>query len=59
VGGVAAPVLGRVADGYGIHAALMVLAFFPLVAGLFMLTLPRRHPLTDPVLGGTGGGVLE
>jgi MFS transporter, FSR family, fosmidomycin resistance protein len=59
VGGIAAPVLGRVADGYGIHAALMVLAFFPLVAGCLTLTLPRRHPATDPVLSRAGRGVLE
>ncbi len=55
VGGVAAPILGRIADGYGIHTALMVLAFFPLVAGCLTLTLPRRHPSTGPVLRTTEG----
>jgi MFS transporter, FSR family, fosmidomycin resistance protein len=59
VGGVAAPVLGRIADGYGIHAALMVLAFFPLVAGCLTLTLPRRHPSADPVLRPTGRAIPE
>jgi FSR family fosmidomycin resistance protein-like MFS transporter len=56
VGGIAAPVLGRVADTYGMHTAFMVMALFPLVAGCFTLTLPRRFPPpADPVLSQTVG----
>lgn len=40
IGGVAAPVLGWIADGYGIEIALKTLVFMPLVATAFTLTLP-------------------
>ncbi len=41
VGGLIAPVLGRVADLYGIHMALVGLACVPLVATGLAFTLPR------------------
>ena len=41
IGGVATPVLGRVADQYGLWAALAVLACVPLASTGLALTLPR------------------
>ena len=41
IGGVATPLLGRVADHYGLWATLAVLSFVPLVAAGLALTLPR------------------
>ena len=46
VGGIVAPVLGHVADLYGIHTALVVLACVPLLATVLACTLPRSHQLT-------------
>lgn len=43
VGGIVAPVLGHVADLYGIHTALMGLACVPLLATVLALTLPRSQ----------------
>lgn len=43
VGGIIAPVLGRVADLYGIHTALVGLACVPLVATGCAFTLPRAR----------------
>ena len=42
VGGLAAPVLGQIADHSGIGAALTVIAFLPLLATAFAITLPVR-----------------
>ena len=44
VGGIAAPVFGRLADRYSIETTLMVVALIPIVASCLMLTLPRRDP---------------
>jgi FSR family fosmidomycin resistance protein-like MFS transporter len=41
IGGVATPLLGRVADHYGLSAMLVVLSFVPLVSAGISLTLPR------------------
>lgn len=42
LGGAAAPVLGLVADNYGISATLLIVAVMPLVGLALALTLPRR-----------------
>lgn len=41
VGGVATPLLGRVADTYGLWTALATLSFVPLLSAGIALTLPR------------------
>ena len=41
VGGIAAPLLGRIADSSGIPAVLTILIFLPLVAIAFAATLPE------------------
>jgi FSR family fosmidomycin resistance protein-like MFS transporter len=41
IGGVATPLLGRVADQHGLWAALAVLSAVPLVSAVLALTLPR------------------
>ena len=41
IGGITAPVLGHVADLYGIHIAVISLALFPLLGTVLALTLPR------------------
>jgi FSR family fosmidomycin resistance protein-like MFS transporter len=41
LGGLVAPVLGRIADLHGVHAALSTLLFVPLVGALIAATLPR------------------
>jgi FSR family fosmidomycin resistance protein-like MFS transporter len=41
LGGIAAPVLGRVADLHGVRAALTTLVLVPLVGALATITLPR------------------
>jgi FSR family fosmidomycin resistance protein-like MFS transporter len=41
VGGIAAPILGKIADAYGILSALAVISFLPVIAGAFSLTLPE------------------
>jgi len=41
VGGLAAPLLGHMADTYGIHAVLSLLAVLPVLAIGFAATLPR------------------
>ena len=50
IGGVATPLLGRVADQYGLWATLAVLSFVPLVSAGLALTLPRPalHSSTRP-----------
>jgi FSR family fosmidomycin resistance protein-like MFS transporter len=44
VGGAAAPLLGRLADIYGLQAALTGLAFLPILAAALIWLLPRRAP---------------
>ena len=41
-GGLTTPAIGRVADVYGLRAALMVLAFLPVAMTLLMLALPSE-----------------
>jgi FSR family fosmidomycin resistance protein-like MFS transporter len=49
IGGVAAPVLGKIADHYGISSALATIASLPVLAVGLVLTLPRpRNYLTRP-----------
>jgi FSR family fosmidomycin resistance protein-like MFS transporter len=43
VGGVATPILGRVADHYGLWAALATLSVVPLLSAAFAFTLPHPH----------------
>jgi MFS transporter, FSR family, fosmidomycin resistance protein len=47
LGGLAAPVLGRIADLHGVRAAVSSVAFVPLLGAAFALTLPREGG--DPV----------
>jgi FSR family fosmidomycin resistance protein-like MFS transporter len=42
LGGVAAPILGRIADLHGIHTAISLLIAVPVVGALAALTLPRE-----------------
>jgi FSR family fosmidomycin resistance protein-like MFS transporter len=44
VGGLAAPLLGHVADGYGIHSVLVLLISLPVLAVGFAATLPKGSP---------------
>ena len=44
VGGATAPLLGWLADRYGIPTALTCLAVLPVLIGLLLWTLPRRQP---------------
>jgi len=44
LGGLVAPLLGRIADLHGVHAALSTLLFVPLAAALLAATLPRELP---------------
>jgi FSR family fosmidomycin resistance protein-like MFS transporter len=41
LGGLVAPVLGRIADLRGVHAALSTLLLVPLIGALLAMTLPR------------------
>jgi MFS transporter, FSR family, fosmidomycin resistance protein len=43
VGGITAPLFGHIADLYGIHAALLGLAFVPLLGAVLALTLPHSR----------------
>lgn len=43
VGGVAAPVLGRIADIYGLRAALMAIMFLPVLTAGLVFTLPEPN----------------
>lgn len=45
VGGSAAPLLGWIADGYGIHAPLAGVACLPLICACIIFTLPRPERL--------------
>jgi MFS transporter, FSR family, fosmidomycin resistance protein len=45
VGGMATPALGWLADQFGIPSALAGLAVLPLLAAVFIYTLPRRAPV--------------
>jgi FSR family fosmidomycin resistance protein-like MFS transporter len=44
VGGVATPILGRVADHYGLWSALAALSVVPLLSAFIAFTLPLPHP---------------
>ena len=46
VGGIAAPILGRVADIYGIYWTLVSLIFLPVIGTCLALTLPRPETVT-------------
>ena len=43
IGGVATPLLGRVADHYGLWSALAVLAVVPVLSAALTVTLPHPH----------------
>jgi MFS transporter, FSR family, fosmidomycin resistance protein len=45
IGGVATPLLGRIADQYGLWATLAVLGVVPLASAALSLTLPHPHRL--------------
>jgi MFS transporter, FSR family, fosmidomycin resistance protein len=47
VGGIAAPILGRVADIYGIYWALACLVFLPVMGTCLALTLPHPEAATS------------
>ena len=42
LGGLAAPILGRIADLHGVRAALSTLVFVPLVGAAIAFTLPKE-----------------
>lgn len=42
LGGLGAPLLGAIADGYGLSAAMLVMAGLPVVGLLLSVSLPRR-----------------
>jgi MFS transporter, FSR family, fosmidomycin resistance protein len=42
LGGVGAPLLGAIADGYGLPATMLTLSVLPLIGLALTLTLPRR-----------------
>ena len=44
IGGAMAPLLGRLADTHGIHAALLVVGVLPILATLVGSTLPLPRP---------------
>jgi FSR family fosmidomycin resistance protein-like MFS transporter len=44
MGGIAAPLVGRLADIYGMPAAFMAMTLFPVIAGCFVLATPGSHP---------------
>lgn len=48
IGGVATPLLGRIADQYGLWSALAVLSVVPLLSAALSLTLPLPHRLQRP-----------
>lgn len=49
VGGVTAPLMGRVADSYGISVALLGLTLLPLLAAICVFSLPRvLRPVAAP-----------
>ena len=45
IGGVAAPILGKIADQHGIWSALATIASLPVLSALLVLTLPRPKTL--------------
>jgi len=45
IGGVATPILGRIADHYGLWATLAVLGAVPVASAVLALTLPHPHRL--------------
>jgi len=45
IGGVATPLLGRIADQYGLWATLAVLGVVPVASAVLALTLPHPHRL--------------
>jgi FSR family fosmidomycin resistance protein-like MFS transporter len=47
VGGIAAPILGKVADIHGIYWALVCLVFLPLIGACLALTLPQPESATS------------
>ena len=51
LGGLAAPVLGRIADLHGVRAAVSSVALVPLLGAAFAMTLPRefRDPTVDRI----------
>jgi FSR family fosmidomycin resistance protein-like MFS transporter len=57
-GGLAVPVVGAMADRFGIEPSLTVLAFVPLAAAAFARPLPRgsRHDASDP---GEASGIVD
>ncbi|RJR47974.1 MAG: MFS transporter [Desulfobacteraceae bacterium] len=46
VGGIAAPIFGRLADTFSIETTFSVIALLPALASCLMLTFPRRDPAT-------------
>ncbi len=48
LGGLAAPILGRIADLHGVRAALAALVFVPLVGAAIAFTLPREGSRDRP-----------
>jgi MFS transporter, FSR family, fosmidomycin resistance protein len=44
LGGVGAPILGTIADGYGLHTMMLVICALPLIGLALALSLPRKKP---------------
>ena len=47
VGGIAAPMFGRIADNYGIQAALLTIVFLPIIPTCLAFTLPRPETMSE------------
>jgi MFS transporter, FSR family, fosmidomycin resistance protein len=47
IGGVGAPIFGAIADSFGLHTMMIVLATLPIVGFALTLSLPRGHKMGD------------
>ena len=55
LGGLAAPLLGRIADAHGVRAAVSTVVFVPLLGAAVALTLPReKRRRAGTIIGRTG-----
>ncbi len=56
VGGIAAPILGRIADIHGIYTALVCIVFLPVLSVVMAFTLPDENTATLPSAGQARNG---
>ncbi len=57
VGGAAAPLLGQLADQYGLQTAMTAMAFLPILAAILIWTLPKASRPLAPVPAATAAEV--